>query len=916
MNFTKIAYAASLLSVGIGLAVSGYSQSVPTNGLVVYYPFNGNANDASGNGNNGTVDGATLTTDRFGNTNSAYYFNGVSGDILVPETLFSATDAAWTVSVWITLDNGPYSSEQQIYAKSSANGQIGITVLSGQVDFAIKTASQSFYMIGVPLITNSTMHVVGVYQKGQSMSLYINGILRTNIAVPSENLYVSGGGLVSALGSYHLTSGPYDWFRGAIDDFRVYSRALSASEVQQLYAYESLPPQLSLTNGLVVYYPFNGNANDASGNGNNGTVDGATLTTDRFGKANSAYYFNGVSSDILVPETIFGATNAAWTVSVWITLDSGQYSAEQDVFHKSSLNGEMNIEVGNGQIGFGVLTASKASFATYVPLPTNSTMHIVGVYQKGQSLSLYVNGVLLGNVPVSNENLWTSSFPLTSALGSYHYNSGPYNWFRGTIDDFRVYTRALSASDVQQLYAYESPPPQLSFTNGLVVYYPFNGNANDASGNGHNGTVDGATLTTDRFGNANSAYYFNGVSGDILVPETLYGPTNAAWTLSVWISTDSGPYSDLEVIYHKSSLAGESGFTVGPTNQIFFGIKTASQAIINASAPLLTNSVMHLVGVYQRGQSISFYINGVLMNSVPVPNEDLYVSGFPLTSALGSYHYNGGPYDWFHGKIDDFRVYTRALPASEVQQLYVYEAVPQPPSITGQPQSVTVNAHSNASFNVTATGTMPLGYQWSLNGTNISGATASSLTLANVTQQALGTYAVVVNNAFGSVSSSTATLSMYPFLAAPFGGLVTDWGYNATLSVVAWGTGPLKYQWFNNGVAVLSATNQTLNFPSIQFTNAGLYSVVVSSPLGSVTNPPAQVVVNPAGVSLGMYAGITVTGTVGYAYSIQATTDLSKTNSWTTVATLTLMQPVQLWVDISVSAFTNPHRYYRVVPAE
>ena len=159
-------------------------------------------------------------------------------------------------------------------------------------------------------------------------------------------------------------------------------------------------------------------------------------------------------------------------------------------------------------------------------------------------------------------------------------------------------------------------------------------------------------------------------------------------------------------------------------------------------------------------------------------------------------------------------------------------------------------------------------------------------------------------------------LSMYPFLATSFGGLVTDWGYNTTLSVVAWGTGPLRYQWFDNGVAVLNATNQTLNFPSIQFTNAGLYSVVVSSPLGSVTNPPAQVVVNPAGVSLGMYAGITVTGTVGYAYAIQATTDLSKTNSWSTVATLTLVQPVQLWVDISVSAFANPHRYYRVMPAE
>ena len=176
----------------------------------------------------------------------------------------------------------------------------------------------------------------------------------------------------------------------------------------------------------------------------------------------------------------------------------------------------------------------------------------------------------------------------------------------------------------------------------------------------------------------------------------------------------------------------------------------------------------------------------------------------------------------------------------------------------------------------------------------------------------------MVSNSVGSVTSSNAVLSMYPFIAAPFPGLVTDWGYTNTLSVGAWGTGPLSYQWYDNGVAILNATNSTLTLTSIQFANAGLYSVVVSSPLGSITNTPEQVVVNPAGVSLGMYPGVTVTGTVGYTYAIQATADLSNTNSWTTVATLTLMQRIQLWVDFNVNALsaTNPHRFYRVIPGE
>ena len=240
------------------------------------------------------------------------------------------------------------------------------------------------------------------------------------------------------------------------------------------------------------------------------------------------------------------------------------------------------------------------------------------------------------------------------------------------------------------------------------------------------------------------------------------------------------------------------------------------------------------------------------------------------------------------------------------------------PTITSQPQSVVVHAHDTASFSVTSSGTLPLSYQWSLNGTNIAGAILSSLTIANVAQNNFGTYAVVVTNGVGSVTSSNAILSMYPFIALPFAGAVTYWGKTATLSVQAWGTEPLSYQWFKNGVALQNATNQTLTFASIQATNAGLYSVVVSNPLGSVTNAPAQVIVEPAGVSLGFCPALTISGVVGYSYIIQSAANLTDTNGWGTLTNLTLTQPVQLWVDRSVDASSpfNPKYFYRVLPGQ
>ena len=246
------------------------------------------------------------------------------------------------------------------------------------------------------------------------------------------------------------------------------------------------------------------------------------------------------------------------------------------------------------------------------------------------------------------------------------------------------------------------------------------------------------------------------------------------------------------------------------------------------------------------------------------------------------------------------------------------------PVITVQPQSQTNSAGATLTFLVNATGLNPVSYQWQKNGSNltdgseISGSSTSSLTVTNVSQCDLGAYAVVVTNAFGAVSSSNATLSMYPYIDIPFSGAITYWGQTNTLSVGAWGTGPLYYQWFQNGVAIEDATNQDLTLTSIQATNGGLYSVVVSSALGSVTNAPAQVVVEPAGVSLGFSPTITINGVVNYSYIIQSTTNLTKTNSWVTLTNLTLTQPVQIYVDTSVNAsapFYSKY-YYRVLPGQ
>ena len=239
-----------------------------------------------------------------------------------------------------------------------------------------------------------------------------------------------------------------------------------------------------------------------------------------------------------------------------------------------------------------------------------------------------------------------------------------------------------------------------------------------------------------------------------------------------------------------------------------------------------------------------------------------------------------------------------------------------PPSITSQPQDEVVTADSTALFDAGVTGTGPLTYQWFFQGTNLLDTDASTLIITNVTPPNLGTYTLIVTNDYGSVTSSIANLFMYPYLETPFAGAISYWGQTNILTVGVWGSGNLAYQWYFNGTAIPDATSSNLILSGIQFTNAGLYSVVVSSAYGSVTNTPEQVVVNPANVSLGLFAGVTIQGTAGYSYQIQSSSDLSNPNVWVTLTNIILTAPIEIWDDNSADVHAGPRKFYRILPAQ
>jgi autotransporter-associated beta strand protein len=177
------------------------------------------------------------------------------------------------------------------------------------------------------------------------------------------------------------------------------------------------------------------------------------------------------------------------------------------------------------------------------------------------------------------------------------------------------------------------------------------------------------------------------------------------------------------------------------------------------------------------------------------------------------------------------------------------KSVPVAPSIVTQPQDQSVSSGQNATFAVVPNGTLPLFYQWFYNtGTPLANATNSALTIVNAQSPNAGGYSVIVSNAYGSVTSVVAQLTVTvtpPSIITQPQDLTLIPGQSATFSVVAIGNAPLSYQWyFNTSTPLPGATATTLILPSVQASDAGSYSVLVSNNLGSVISSNALLSVN------------------------------------------------------------------------
>jgi len=636
----------------------GPDQSYISSGLIGYWKMDetsGNASDLSGNGYTLTNNGTTpFTAGKFGNASGIY--NGSSRYFSTATTI----PGVLTVSFWA-------------YPASTTNNFFNLA--SGKY---LTSSSGTLTATG---FTNPTIFVNGV----QSSTVTANTwqlITITDTASISSSAFEIG----RANGSYYANN-------GYIDEFRLYSRTLTLSEVSKLYSWAP---------GPVGYWKMDENtgttANDSASNSNTGTLH--NTATYRPGKFGSALYLDGNTggndTHVQLPDGAFNSLTQG-TISLWYNsnLDSSIADWQDFLTMRDNAAGqflEFAYQISDKTVRWwsdGCGTNPDASFV----VPSPSGWHHIAVSVDASGYKMYLDGVQM----TSGSN--TCFFDDLVGAGAEYLEIGCYDagaaptcfgeHYRGYIDDFKVYDYPRTATQIVEDMNGGHPAPG-SPVGSAAGFWSFDEGysttAYDKSSNANNLTLSTVSWTNDgKFGKA-----WNG-TGSLWVAQ---GADDADFdfaaaddlSLSFWFKSDSAtnPASETQYLLGKGTITntGTAGYTVyaNTSGNIVFGIRddttwgassptTPSPEDNVTSATDIYDGTWHNIVATKTGTSrLDLYVDGKPNGT---PDTSLAASGSLANSiVLRIGDDDSDATNSFAGDIDEVKIYRLALTSDQVKVEY------------------------------------------------------------------------------------------------------------------------------------------------------------------------------------------------------------------------------------------------------
>ena len=688
--------------------------------------------DKSGNGSSGTLIGLTQGTSQgVGKIGQSLKFDGIGNYVFLNDLASIRTARNYvTISGWFMFENvssGSQSCPFWFSGSTPANyfrAGWSSTSIGGHIWDGTSVPLMS---VTVPTLVNQRWyHIVSVYDLSAtdsvSMRVYING---NYIGIDTKSLDTSkfNNFIYGRLG-YSVSGVTNRYFKGSIDDFRIYNRALSAQEISNIYttgglskisasasSIVSTSTAVGLDAGLVGWWTMDGQdinwttnkIIDRSGNGNIGTLVNLSTTTSTIsGKIGQSLQF--LSSTLIKAPSLDAYPNGktSLTMSVWAKWNGSDnatgsadksivgwwYNNDNRITVPRSSPGRVQLKIlANGTA---VVNSARSDYND------NKWHHIVGIYD-GAKTYLYIDG----NQASTPSNM---TGPMVSSdkfnIGSIN-NDGSGSWnFRGSVDDTRIYSRALSPSEVRDLYnqggtklsasspTIVSPTTATGLNRGLVGYWTMDGKdinwttnkIIDRSGYGNAGTLVAlGTTTAPAMGKVGQGLRFDGVNSFIGGVGDFYDLRANNQTVSVWFkgSTLSQPGE----IVSKSRYGAATGrwslaISSAGLVSVFMNCGGSDIDSSGTNTKVVTDNKWHnIVGVWNRAGNFETYIDGMSDGVVSISS----CNGVDMNTA---YHFLIGTYGdvtglggikttlSLKGLLDEVRIYNRALSSTEIKQLY------------------------------------------------------------------------------------------------------------------------------------------------------------------------------------------------------------------------------------------------------
>ncbi len=459
-----------------GQATLARSRAVISDGLVGWWTFDaptvdwttGRVSDQSGSGVYGTttITMNSTTTPTFGIGGQAFNFDGVDDVVDLSGNFSSAVSGPRTISAWVMRTSGTNSKIAFVTKYTAFRYANAIASLATWRGVYRNSGGATAYLdTGVSVVFNEWTHVT-VVQDATNVDVYVNGVYKVGATDAQWTTTINGTNKNAMIGGGRDNNGlPLDFWPGKIDDVRIYDRVLSAQEIQILYngtkpavAGKTTANVGTLADGLVGHWSFDGSAvnwttgrvSDISGNSNHGTTTNMSATaTPAVGKIGQAFNFDGVDDYVDMGSlglTAWPVTFSAWIKSSVPTEDVGNIIV--GLYNTGSASTMKSIAVRNG-----VLTLSNNNTlrqAGTIIINNDEWHHVVGVFAANNLRQLYVDGVL--DATFTDTSADTSFATVNTSSIGRNSDSTPGQYYKGNIDDVRIYNRALAAEEVTKLY--------------------------------------------------------------------------------------------------------------------------------------------------------------------------------------------------------------------------------------------------------------------------------------------------------------------------------------------------------------------------------------------------------------------------------------------------------------------------------